>query len=192
MMMTSAAHVSTTRRVPAPRESRLGVAMRALEAVAQTAASPDQHCAAHAEVAQCLLSQTHDASQAEWHLQQALHWARKGGDLVTAVDLLCRLGATAFQIAQLHERVGDHGRSRVCLNRARDYSFEAVQGLHGMPDRGAEAALLTRIATVLTDCGDGEDAQALLDRARRITLGPAEAARAMDGCPVVSAFGPLG
>ena len=163
--------------------------MRALEAVVQTAASPDRHCAAHAEVAQCLLLLAHDAAQAEWHLQQALHWARKGGDASTAADLLCRLGATAFQIALHHERLGDHGRSRVCLNRARDYAFEAVQGLPGVPERNAEAALLERIAAVLSDCGDGEDAQSLLDRAKRLTLSPAEAARTMDGCPVVSAFG---
>ena len=191
MMMTSSSDTMPQGRKQTLREPCLEIALRALGELAQAPATPDQHCAAHTDVAQCLLDRTQDAAQAEWHLQQALLWARKGDDAPTVIDLLCRLGAVAFRIAQQHERLGDHGCSRVCLNRARDCSFEAVQTLHRIPDRRAEAMFLERIAAVLSDCGDGEDAQALIDRARRLSLSPAEAARMMDGCPVVSAFGAL-
>lgn len=166
----------------------LDSALQALEGTMDLEADALARCQAHATVAACLMDRT-DVSQAEWHWQQALRLARVDSQTDVILDILCALGRTAFGNAQAAERVGDHALARVALNRARDYCFEGVQELHAVQNRELEAAALHRIAAILADCGDVEDADALRDRARRVALSPEEAARILHGCPRVSAFG---
>lgn len=189
--------MDATRRTSSPEttasaQQRLGQALRQLAEATRQQPSPAELRIAHADVARVLLGGLQDPARAEWHLQQALASARKDEDTRNALDLLCQLGRAAWHVAVHAERQGDHAQSRICLNRARDYCFEAIQALGSVHDAPFEARLLDRIAHVLADCGDQDDAEALLMRARRLLMSPAEAARTLDACPLVSAFGALG
>lgn len=147
----------------------LDSALQVLESVVEGDADALGHCQAHAGVAVCWLERA-DVVQAEWHLQQALRWARLHGEPDIELDTLCAMAGTAFKVAQYHERAGDHGQARMALNRTRDACFEGVQVVTKLREVHLQATMLTRLAEVLHDCGDQDDAQALRERARQLRV----------------------
>ena len=182
-------HTESPRVMSSPGDA-LDSALQALEGAMDSEADALARCQAHVSVATLLMERA-EAARAEWHWQQALGWARLQSQTEVVLDILCAVSHTAFRAAQDAERKGDHGQARVALNRARDYCFEGVRQLHSVQDRDLEATALRRIAAVLADCGDAEDAESLRHRARRVALSPSDAAHMMDGCPRVSAFSAL-
>lgn len=159
--------------LPSRARSALREAAKALD-LAERHKQPLEMSLALAQMARCYRA-LNALGPAEWHLQQALGWARVLGAIDQAVEILCLLAETRCALAE--QLVEDDARaSHAALERMRDGVFEATALAGHVADPDWEIKVLLRISDVLDRCGDHDDAVVLQSRAMRLMYGPHAAA----------------
>jgi tetratricopeptide (TPR) repeat protein len=168
--------------LPSRARSALREAAKALD-LAERHQQPLEMSLALAQMARCYRA-LNALGPAEWHLQQALGWARVLGAADQAVEILCLLAETRCALAE--QLVEDDARaSHAALERMRDGIFEATSLAGHVADPEWEIKVLLRVSDVLDRCGDHDDAVELQARAMRLMYAESPARHAVDAAPVL-------